>query len=123
MIDTVKMASLGGATGIGMQSELGSITVGKRADLVLYELKRLSLLPRTDPLTMLILGRPVDVIHSLWVNGKRIIAGHVFKTADLDAFREQLWQRQEFLINDRKPKGELRASVEAQYRKFMELPK
>lgn len=117
------MASLGGATGLGMQSELGSITVGKRADLVLYDLKRLSLLPRTDPLTMLILGRPVEPVHSLWVSGRRVIAAHAFKTADLDAFREQLWQRQEFLINDRKPKGELRRSVEHQYRQFMELPK
>lgn len=117
------MASLGGATGLGLQKEIGSLSVGKKADMVLYELKRLSLLPRTDPLTLLVLGRPVDVIHSSWVNGRRIIAEHCFKTADLAAFKDELWKRQDWLINERKPKGELRRSLEQQYRSFMELPK
>lgn len=117
------MASLGGATGLGMQNELGSLTVGKRADMVLYNLRCLSLLPRTDPLTMLLLGRPVDAVHSLWVSGRRVIANHAFLTADLDTFRDELWRRQEWLINERQPKGELKATVEAQYRRFMELPK
>ena len=42
------MASSGGAKGLNM-AELVSLTVGKKADLVLYDLTSLSLLPRTEP--------------------------------------------------------------------------
>ncbi|MEH1988547.1 amidohydrolase, partial [Nostoc sp.] len=45
----VEMASLGGAKGLNIADKLGSLTVGKQADLVLYDLTNLSLLPRTDP--------------------------------------------------------------------------
>ncbi|HEY9647912.1 MAG TPA: amidohydrolase, partial [Chroococcidiopsis sp.] len=45
----IAMAALGGAKGLGMDAHMGSITVGKKADLVLYDLNSLSLLPKTDP--------------------------------------------------------------------------
>jgi cytosine/adenosine deaminase-related metal-dependent hydrolase len=60
----VEMASLGGAKGLNMADELGSLTVGKKADLVLYDLTSLSLLPRTDPIGLLVLGRPTNVVDS-----------------------------------------------------------
>ncbi|MBD0304174.1 MAG: amidohydrolase, partial [Tolypothrix sp. T3-bin4] len=66
----VEMASLGGAKALNMPDELGSLTVGKKADLVLYDLTSLSLLPRTDPIGLLVLGRPTNVVDSVWVNGK-----------------------------------------------------
>ncbi len=52
----VEMASLGGAKGLNLADKLGSLTVGKQADLVLYDLTNLSLLPRTDPIGLLVLG-------------------------------------------------------------------
>ncbi|MDP5018312.1 MAG: amidohydrolase, partial [Dolichospermum sp.] len=57
------MASLGGAKGLNVENQLGSLTVGKQADLVLYDLNNLSLLPRTDPIGLLVLGRPVNVVN------------------------------------------------------------
>ncbi|MCC5626562.1 amidohydrolase [Nostoc sp. CHAB 5715] len=70
----VEMASLGGAKGLNIADKLGSLTVGKQADLVLYDLTNLSLLPRTDPIGLLVLGRPTNVVNSVWVNGKQIVA-------------------------------------------------
>lgn len=68
------MASLGGAKGLNIGDKLSSLTVGKQADLVLYDLTNLSLLPRTDPISLLVLGRPINVVNSAWVNGKQIVA-------------------------------------------------
>ena len=70
----IELAALGGAKGLAMDGEIGSLTVGKQADLVLYDLMSLSLLPKTDPIGLLVLGRPTQVVDSAWVKGKRLVA-------------------------------------------------
>ncbi|MCJ2544080.1 amidohydrolase family protein [Thermostichus vulcanus] len=72
------MAALGGAKGLCLEQETGSLTVGKSADLVLCDLTQLSLLPRTDPIGLLVLGRPSRVVDSVWVRGKRRIEAGQF---------------------------------------------
>lgn len=88
----VEMAALGGAKGLNQQDRMGSLTVGKQADLVLYDLTQLSLLPQTDPIGLLILGRPVQVVHSAWVRGKRLVAAGKVTTIDVEALRQQLFE-------------------------------
>jgi cytosine/adenosine deaminase-related metal-dependent hydrolase len=87
------MASLGGAKGLNVENLLGSITVGKQADLVLYDLNNLSLLPCTDPIGLLVLGRPVNVVHSAWVNGKQIINNGKITTINVDELQQELLNR------------------------------
>jgi 5-methylthioadenosine/S-adenosylhomocysteine deaminase len=87
---SVEMAALGGAIGLGMGDAIGSLTVGKQADVVLYDLMSLSLLPRTDPLGQLLWGRPTQAVHSAWVAGKRLIADGQVITVDVDQLRQQL---------------------------------
>ncbi|MFO5491809.1 MAG: amidohydrolase [Cuspidothrix sp.] len=89
----IEMASLGGAKGLNLENELGSLTVGKKADLVLYDLNNLSLLPRTDPIGLLVLGRPVNVVNSAWVNGKKIINNGQITTINIDELKQELFNR------------------------------
>ena len=115
---SVEMASLGGATGLNMADELGSLTVGKKADLVLYDLTNLSLLPRTDPIGLLVLGRPTNAIDSVWVNGKRVVADGKVTTIDVDALRQELFKHSEWSQN----RQSLTVSqIEAHYRNVMGL--
>ncbi|MGA7937850.1 MAG: amidohydrolase, partial [Kovacikia sp.] len=79
----IVLATMGGAQGVNLADETGSLTVGKKADLVLYDLSNLSLLPYTDPLGSLILGRPNHVVNSAWINGQRVIANGKLLTADI----------------------------------------
>ncbi|HSF74227.1 MAG TPA: amidohydrolase family protein [Microcoleus sp.] len=76
---SVDMASLGGAKGLNAADEIGSLTVGKKADFVLYDLTSLSLLPRTDPIGLLILGRPTDAVDSVG-------ASHICKNTSSGSF-------------------------------------
>jgi cytosine/adenosine deaminase-related metal-dependent hydrolase len=92
-LQAVEMASLGGAKGLNVENLLGSITVGKQADLVLYDLNNLSLLPCTDPIGLLVLGRPVNVVHSAWVNGKQIINNGKITTINVDELQQELLNR------------------------------
>ena len=114
----VEMASLGGAKGLNIADKLGSLTVGKQADLVLYDLTNLSLLPRTDPIGLLVLGRPTNVVNSAWVNSKQIVADGKVTTINVDELRQELFNRSQW---ETKRKSESVAQIEAHYRTVMGL--
>jgi len=114
----VEMASLGGAKGLNIADEIGSLAVGKKADLVMYDLTSLSLLPRTDPIGLLVLGRPTNVVNSVWVNGKQIVADGKVKTIDVDNLRQELFNHSQWQTTR---KSQTVAQIEAHYRTVMGL--
>ena len=115
----VEMASLGGAKGLNMAADLGSLTVGKKADLVLYDLTSLSLLPRTDPIGLLILGRPTEAVNGVWVNGKQIVADGKVTTINIDDLRQELFNRSQW---DSHRQSQTVSQIETHYRAVMGLP-
>lgn len=125
--DAVRMASQGGATGLGLGDRLGSLEVGKRADVVLYDLTSLSLLPRTDPIGLLVMGRPTQVVDSVWVNGKRVVAQGQVTTVDVDALVQELFSRSQWcqaagqFPNGKASPTPSHSAIEAQYRFVMGL--
>lgn len=114
----IEMAALGGVTGIGMAADLGTIAVGKKADLVLYDLTDLSLLPRTDPIGLLVLGRPANVVYSVWIDGKPIVTEGNVSTTNVAELRQELFDRSQWHPNRRSPGMQ---QVEARYRTVMSL--
>ncbi|MEA5505749.1 amidohydrolase [Halotia wernerae UHCC 0503] len=115
----VEMAALGGAKGLNVADKLGSLTVGKQADLVFYDLTNLSLLPRTDPIGLLVLGRPTNVVDSAWVNGQQIVAEGKVTTINVDQLRQELFQHSQW---ETKRKSQTVAQIETHYRNVMDLP-
>jgi 5-methylthioadenosine/S-adenosylhomocysteine deaminase len=60
----VEMATLGGARVLGLEQRIGSLTVGKQADLIAIELRQPHLVPLYDPYSTLVYNaRGSDVIH------------------------------------------------------------
>ncbi len=116
--ESIKMASLGGAKGLNLGEEIGSLTVGKKADLVMYDLTSLSLLPRTDPVGLLVLGRPTNVVDSVWVNGKLIVVDGNVKNIDVDSLRQELFKHSQWQT---KRKSKTVKEIETHYRGVMEL--
>ncbi|MEG4959288.1 MULTISPECIES: amidohydrolase family protein [unclassified Microcoleus] len=115
---SVEMAFLEGEKGLNAADEMGSLTVGKKADFVLYDLTSLSLLPRTDPIGLLILGCPTNAVDSVWVNGKQIVAEGKVKTIDVNALRRELLDRSEWTS---KRQSQTVNEIEAHYRQVMKL--
>lgn len=59
------MATMGGAKALGLANEIGSLEVGKRADLVVFDMQRPHLTPRPNPLGNLVhtgQGRDVSMV-------------------------------------------------------------
>jgi 5-methylthioadenosine/S-adenosylhomocysteine deaminase len=116
--EAVQMAALGGATGLNAADQFGSLSVGQQADLVLYDLTNLSLLPRTDPIGLLVMGRPTQAVSDVWVSGRRIVHQAKITTIDLNHLQEELFARSHWQTNRQSPSL---PAIEARYRQVMGL--
>ena len=64
-------ATLGGARAIGLESRIGSIEVGKRADLAAVDFGTLRLAPVYNPLSHLVYAASRNDVSDVWVDGQR----------------------------------------------------
>lgn len=69
----LRMATLNGARALGLESEIGSIELGKAADLVAFDLSGLAQQPVYDPVSQLIYATGRDCVKHLWVAGKHLV--------------------------------------------------
>ena len=67
------LATLNGAKAIGAEREIGSLEVGKKADLVLHDTDLPEWGPVFDPVTQLALSAPASGVHSVWIDGVQVI--------------------------------------------------
>jgi 5-methylthioadenosine/S-adenosylhomocysteine deaminase len=81
--DALWLATRGGAQALGLESELGSIEPGKRADLIVVDCDRPHLVPGEDPVaTIVYAARGADVRTTL-VDGEILV--HEGEPLHLDA--------------------------------------
>jgi 5-methylthioadenosine/S-adenosylhomocysteine deaminase len=71
--DVLRMATMGGARALGRGGEIGSIEVGKRADLVVIDLDRPHLWPIHDPITTYFHWGQAGDIETVVVDGDVVI--------------------------------------------------
>ncbi|WP_312380087.1 TRZ/ATZ family hydrolase [Stutzerimonas balearica] len=69
----LRMATLNGARALGLDEEIGSLEIGKAADLVAFDLSRLAQQPIYDPVSQLIYSCNRDHVRHVWVAGKRLL--------------------------------------------------
>ena len=69
----LRMATLNGARAMGLESEIGSLEIGKAADMVAFDLSGLAQQPIYDPVSQLIYATGRDCVKHLWVAGKQLL--------------------------------------------------
>jgi 5-methylthioadenosine/S-adenosylhomocysteine deaminase len=75
----LRMATLGGATALGMSSQVGSIEVGKFADLVCIDLATLACQSASRrPADAIVFGATRDQVTDVWTSGRAAVSdGHL----------------------------------------------
>jgi len=68
--DALRMATLGGASALGLAHETGSIVAGKWADLTCVDFKRLHSQPVYDPISQLVYTARAEQITDVWIAGR-----------------------------------------------------
>lgn len=87
--DAIRLATLGGAEALGLDKEIGSLTPGKQADLIMIDPHQVNFAPRWDWLSQIVFnGQPGNVV-AVWVNGRQLkapgAAGSQVHTQSVDA--------------------------------------
>ena len=69
----LRMATLNGARALGIEAEVGSLELGKAADMVAFDLSGLAQQPVYDPVSQLIYATGRDSVKHLWVAGQQLL--------------------------------------------------
>lgn len=75
-------ATMGGAKALGLESKIGSIEIGKEADLIAIDLDRIETLPIYNPVSQIVYSASRDQITHLWVAGKQLLKDRKLTTLD-----------------------------------------
>ena len=79
--DALEMATLGGARALGLDRVIGSLEVGKRADVVLLQ-DTAELAAIHDPVQQLVYATSPRSVRDVWVDGRRLVDDHTPTTVD-----------------------------------------
>jgi 5-methylthioadenosine/S-adenosylhomocysteine deaminase len=96
----LRMATIDGARALGLESEIGSLEVGKRADLAIVSLDRLHMSPEAEVVSSLVYAAEASDVQTVIVDGRLLMRDRTLLTlgeadviADADAQGELLMSR------------------------------
>ena len=72
----LEMATINGAEALGLSSDIGSIEIGKKADLVLFDSKRPEWRTLFNPINNLVYNADGRSVHTVIVDGRVVVEDH-----------------------------------------------
>jgi 5-methylthioadenosine/S-adenosylhomocysteine deaminase len=69
----LRMATLDGARALGLADDIGSLEVGKRADVIVVDLKRLHATPETDVVSSLVYSAQASDVRTTIIDGRMVM--------------------------------------------------
>jgi 5-methylthioadenosine/S-adenosylhomocysteine deaminase len=105
----LEMATLGGARALGMEEEIGSLQVGKKADLIALDLDEIGWSPLggQDIYTALVYSVTGQHVREVMVNGRWLFRDNQWTTLDFNAARRELEHQHTELMRRIKNKREI----------------
>jgi len=78
------MATIGGAKVLGLDKEIGTLEVGKKADLITIDLNKPHLAPLYNPLSTIVYSASGSDVRDVIVNGKVLMKDRTFTGLDAE---------------------------------------
>ncbi len=90
----LEMATINGAKALHWDKEIGTLAVGKAADIIALDLNNVEALPCYNPTAQLVYAMPRSNVTHSWVNGRMLMKNRELTTIDMPALlkRTQAWQ-------------------------------
>ena len=85
----LEIATLNGAKALGMERDIGSLEVGKFADICAVSLDHLSLTPMNNPISHLVYASNGSVVSHAWCAGSLLLEDGELQTLDLSLIKER----------------------------------
>ncbi len=86
----LRMATIEGASVLGLENEVGSLEPGKKADIIFLDLNQPHLFPCYDPFSILVYTAGGADVHSVMINGRMVMEDRKLLTFDLNEVLEQV---------------------------------
>jgi len=92
--EVLRMATINGAKALGLESEIGSLEIGKSADITAIDLSSIENQPVYNPVSQLIYSAGRENVSNVWVAGHHLLKDRVLTTLDEKAILEKAayWQ-------------------------------
>jgi len=103
----LRMATINGAKALGLDDKIGSIEMGKQADLFAIDLNHIETQPIYDVISTIVYSADSSQISDVWVAGKALMQNHALTTIDEAALLEKTkqWQGKISPFHHRSNKG------------------
>lgn len=94
--EALHMATLGGAKALGLENSIGSLSVGKSADICAVRIDDIDLQPCYDPASTLVYSAGREHVSDVWIAGERRLAGAAMpESREIELIKiAALWQNQ-----------------------------
>jgi 5-methylthioadenosine/S-adenosylhomocysteine deaminase len=86
----LRMATLGGAEAIGLDRQIGALTVGRRADVIQVRLDAPNMMPTYNIVSNLVYAAKADDVDTVVVEGKLVMLHGRVLTLDIDRIRAEV---------------------------------
>ncbi len=83
--EVLKIATLGGARALSLDAEIGSLFLGKQADLTAVDLRRPETQPVYDPCAQLLYAAGRSQVSYVWVAGRMLLKERQLLSMNLEA--------------------------------------
>jgi 5-methylthioadenosine/S-adenosylhomocysteine deaminase len=83
--EVLRMATIRGAEALGLESSIGSLEVGKQADVIIVDAAQPHLAPRHDPVALLVYSAQAADVCTVLVDGEILMEDRVLTTLDEDS--------------------------------------
>jgi cytosine/adenosine deaminase-related metal-dependent hydrolase len=98
--DMLELATIGGARAINLDAELGSLTPGKQADVVLVRTDRLGLAPVIDPVNTVVSQANAADVDSVFLAGEPVKRGGRLLNVDLPSIIDRLAASRDHILTE-----------------------
>jgi 5-methylthioadenosine/S-adenosylhomocysteine deaminase len=85
--EALAMATINGARALGLDHEIGSLEIGKAADLIAIDLSSLETTPCYDVASHLVYAASREHVSHVWVGGEMLVENRVLTRLDVDRVR------------------------------------
>lgn len=99
-VEALKMATIWGARALGAEDEIGSIAVGKKADLAVLNLQEPQMMPRNNVVSSLCYSANGSEVETVLVDGEIVLENREYKTIDAERVYFEAAQRAKRLWRD-----------------------
>lgn len=94
----LKMATINGAKALGREDEIGSIKVGKKADIIMIDIRKPHFYPRYNLISSLVYSANASDVKNVIIDGKIVMKDYVLTTVNENEIMDKLEEMSKKLV-------------------------